>query len=325
MSWRRPPLLLDPVIDRALEEDLAQGDVTTDVLAQILALKDTQPADTQPPLGRVTAHVVTRQPCVVSGMDVFLRLWQRLSEGGLPQAAITATPGVRPGQMAPPGTVLATLVGPWPLLLMGERTALNFLQHLCGVATATRAWVEALAETSARVADTRKTTPGLRYLEKQAVRDGGGAPHRYHLGGAVLLKDNHLAMLGADAQAAPPMAQLQAASPEMLQDVLAQVRRRISHTMTIELELDHHGPDMRAWVEAAIAGGVDVLLLDNMLPGQVAEISQWVARRVIIEVSGGLRLENARAYAEAGADFLSTSAITAGAHPIDIGLDMVLS
>jgi len=194
-----------------------------------------------------------------------------------------------------PGEVLGSLVGSWASVLSGERTALNFLCHLSGVATLTRRFVDA-AQERATIWDTRKTLPGLRALEKAAVRAGGGRNHRGSLSEMVLVKDNHLAVLGIT----EAVRRARAAWP----------------ARTIEVECDR--PEQ---VAEALAAGATMVLLDNMTPDEVAGCVALVAGRIPVEVSGGVTLENVGAYAESGVDLISTSAITQSAPALDIGID----
>jgi nicotinate-nucleotide pyrophosphorylase (carboxylating) len=183
-------------------------------------------------------------------------------------------------------------------LLKAERTALNFLQHLCGIATCTRQFVQKIDGTPARMTDTRKTTPGLRILEKQAVRDGGGFPHRFNLGTAAMLKDNHIIAAGGIGPA------------------VRLLKQHVSHTVKVEVEIDH----LHQLAEA-LEAGADIILLDNMTPDQVTTAVNQIAGKAITEASGGICLETVRSYALTGVQYLSTSQLTVGAKAIDIGLD----
>jgi nicotinate-nucleotide pyrophosphorylase (carboxylating) len=280
-------LQIQTLIEAALNEDLAQGDVTTDGLPELAVERK--------------GYIVTRQPCVVSGLDVAEGVIRHLDP------AIRFEPKVAAGEAVEAMTVLADIEGPWNRILEAERTVLNFLQHLCGIATETRKFVDAIQGTKARIAGTRKTTPGLRLLEKQAVVDGGALPHRFNLGSAIMLKDNHIGALGG------------------LKNALNRLRATASHTTTIEVEVE-----TLAMVEQVLAiGGVDIIMLDNMTPETVAKAVEIVRkanggspRGVITEASGGISLQTVRAYAETGVDVISTSQITLGAPAVDIGLDI---
>ena len=273
-------LLTDPIIDLALLEDLSQGDCTTDNL--------------QPWLNRDGQYQVTaRQACVVSGLSVAQKIVSAVD------SSLSWQPVVDEGDPVTAQCPIALLEGPIHSILKAERTLLNFLQHLSGIATCTRQFIEAVEGTDAKIVHTRKTTPGLRALEQQAVLHGGGSPHRFHLGSAAMVKDNHLAGLG-----------------EYRKEGLAQLRQRLSHTQTLEIEVD--SPEQIPMVLEAKA---DIILLDNFTPLQVKAAVALIAGRAIIEVSGGITLETVRAYAEAGASIISTSQITLGAPAVDIGLD----
>jgi nicotinate-nucleotide pyrophosphorylase (carboxylating) len=196
------------------------------------------------------------------------------------------------------GAVLATVEGPARSILTTERVALNFVGHLCGVATATRALVDAVAGTKARIVCTRKTIPGLRVLEKYAVRCGGGFNHRFGLDDAVLIKDNHLVAAGGIAPA------------------IARVRAGLGHMAKIELEVDSLGQ-----LEEALALGIDTILLDNMAPADLKRAVALTEGRAVLEASGNVTLATVRAIAETGVDYISSGAITHSAPNLDIGLD----
>lgn len=272
-------LILEPLVRAALLEDLAQGDITTDNLPALAE----QPA---------RAVVVARQPLTVSGLAA-AHLAFILCEPRLRVMSACAD-----GDALPADAPMLHLEGPAHGILRAERTALNFLQHLCGVATHTRRFVEAIANTGARIADTRKTTPGLRFLEKQAVIHGGGSPHRYHLGMAAMLKDNHIAAVGGIAPA------------------VAELRSRLSHLAKIEVEAD-----TLAQVREALEAGADAILLDNMPLDSLREAVALIGTRAVAEASGGVTLDTVRAMALSGVAIISTSAITLGAPAVDIGLD----
>lgn len=273
------------VVEAALLEDLAQGDVTTDNLPRLAEIQK-------------TALFRVRQDCVVSG----LLLASLTAE--LVDADLCFEPLVQDGERVLKGTVIARLSGSMASILKAERTALNFLQYLSGIATETRRYVDAVAGTSARITHTRKTTPGLRLLEQQAVIHGSGLPHRFNLGACVMLKDNHLQALGEDCE--NPIA-----------TAIEQLRQRISHTTRIEVEADR-----LEQVQQAVDAGADIILLDNMSPEMIRDALAIIQKRAIAEASGGISLETLRAYAETGVDVISTSKITLGVASIDIGLDL---
>jgi len=271
------------VVARALAEDLTDaGDVTT--LATIEA----------DAVG--SARLVTRQAGVIAGLPVAAFVYDTVSDGRLSMKAHVAD-----GARVRPGDDIAEVSGPVRDLLTAERTALNLLGRMSGVATLTRQWVDAIAGTGASIRDTRKTTPGLRALEKYAVRCGGGVNHRLSLSDAALVKDNHVAAAGGVVAA------------------FEAVRRRYPD-LALEVEVDT--------VEQArevIEAGADLVLLDNMSLAQMREVVAFSAGRALLEASGGLLLSNARAVAETGVDYLSVGALTHSAPVLDIGLDFTES
>jgi nicotinate-nucleotide pyrophosphorylase (carboxylating) len=279
---------LDPgevgrLVRGALDEDLRYGpDVTS--------------AATAAPGARAVAGVVARQPGVLAGLPVALAV---LDAAGLPPEA--AQPRRADGDRVGEGSEVLRIAAPLRDLLGAERTLLNFLTHLSGVATATRAWADALAGTGCAVRDTRKTTPGLRQLEKYAVRCGGGQNHRMGLGDAALIKDNHVVAAGGVAAA---IAAVRAAAP----------------AVPLEVECD-----TLAQVREALDAGAALILLDNMrlagLRAAVALAGRYPGTR--LEASGRLRLEQARAVAETGVDFVSVGALTHSSPALDLGLDML--
>jgi nicotinate-nucleotide pyrophosphorylase (carboxylating) len=276
------PWLVQDIIQRALEEDLGAGtDVTTNA---------TIPAEL---IG--AADLVPRVPGVVAGLPVAGLVFEMVSSGRL-----RVEFGSADGARVTPGEVLATVRGPVRDLLTAERTALNLLGHLSGIATATRRWVDAVAGTSAVIRDTRKTTPGLRALEKYAVRCGGGQNHRMSLWDAALVKDNHVAAAGGVAQA---FSLVSAAHPDL----------------AIEVEVD-----TLQQAHDVIDEGADLVLLDNMAPALMAEaVAYGRPRGVRFEASGGLTLDTAAEVAASGVDFISVGALTHSAAVLDIGLDIL--
>lgn len=270
------------IVQVALLEDLAQGDLTTDHLASLQ----------NHPVGAV---IRTRKACVVSGLSVAREVFRQVDP------AIVFETALNDGDTVGAVSVLASVRGSAASLLKAERTALNFLQHLCGIATETRRFADKLHGTRTVISHTRKTTPGLRLLERQAVTHGGGKPHRYNLGSAVMLKDNHL---------------LAYPSSQPIFDAVRELRQKVSHTVKIEVEAD-----ALAQVQEALSAGADIILLDNMTPEQVQEAVTLIDGRAITEASGNISLETVRLYAEAGVDVVSTSKITLGAPAVDIGLD----
>jgi nicotinate-nucleotide pyrophosphorylase (carboxylating) len=274
------------VVRAALDEDFRYGpDVTSEATAA----------------GRVlTADVVAREPGVLAGVPVALAVLDLLAErenagDGQVDRTVLITDGARIG----PGDAVLRVSGPATAVLGAERTMLNFLTHMSGIATATRAWADAVAGTGAVIRDTRKTTPGLRLLEKYAVRCGGGENHRMGLGDAALIKDNHVAAAGGAAKA---VAAVCSAAPGV----------------PLEVECDS-----LAEVREALAAGARFLLLDNMPPGElrlaVAEARRYAGVR--LEASGGLRLATAREVARTGVDYLAIGALTHSSRALDLGLD----
>jgi nicotinate-nucleotide pyrophosphorylase (carboxylating) len=285
---------LDPddvmaVVRRALEEDFRYG---PDVTSLATTASGTV----------VTGEVVARAPGVVAGLPVALAVADLgdcalENNGGAVKVTLLAVDGDRAG----PGDAVLRVQGPAPVMLGLERTMLNFLTHLSGIASATRAWVDAVEGTGAAIRDTRKTTPGLRLLEKYAVRCGGGVNHRMGLGDAALIKDNHVAAAGGVAKA---IAAVRAAAPRV----------------PLEVECD-----TLAEVRESLEAGARFILLDNMSEGEL-RAAVAVARRypeVRLEASGGLRLETARAVAACGVDYLAVGALTHSSPALDLGLDLL--
>ena len=268
------------LIDLALAEDLGRGDVTS---ASVLDGDG----------GQVTASLVARAELVVFGLEVARAVLERIDP------RIGWSPLCGDGAVAPAGSVIARLDGPAVPILAAERTALNFLQRLSGVATLSRQFAQAVAGTTTRVVDTRKTTPGWRALEKAAVRAGGCHNHRADLGSGVLIKDNHIAACGG------------------VDIAVSRARARAPHSLRIEVEVD--SLDQLA---QAIAAHADLVLLDNMSVEQVEQAARTAhAAGVQVEVSGGVTLERAALYARAGADYISVGALTHSARAVDIALD----
>jgi nicotinate-nucleotide pyrophosphorylase (carboxylating) len=285
---------LDPedterVVRGALDEDLRYGpDVTS--------------AATAAPDARAVAGVVAREPGVLAGLPVVLAV---LDAAGIRPGAVLGSLGSEPmradGDRISAGTEVLRIRGPLRELLGAERTLLNFLTHLSGIATATRAWADALAGTGCAVRDTRKTTPGLRQLEKYAVRCGGGVNHRMGLGDAALIKDNHVAAAGGIAAA---IAAVRAAAP----------------SLPLEVECD-----TLAQVREALDAGARLVLLDNMDLADLRSAAAMARRYPLarLEASGGLRLEAASAVAQTGVDFVAVGALTHSSPALDLGLDLL--
>lgn len=271
------------VVARALAEDLPWGDLTSDNLI---------PPD-QPGVGRIEA----RTSGILAGLPVAVDVFRQVDP------SLRIEPLLEDGARLAPGQVVAWIRGPLGSLLKGERTALNFLQRLSGIATATDRYVQAASGCPARIVDTRKTTPGLRLLEKYAVRVGGGQNHRYCLSDAVMLKDNHLAALRARGVG--------------LAEAVRELRTRLPHTATIEVEVE--GFDE---LREALAAGAETILLDNMSLDEMAEAVRLVHGRARLEASGGITLETVRAVAETGVDLISVGALTHSVLALDLALEI---
>lgn len=271
--------LLKPLLDAFLREDLEHGDITTDA---IFSEKD-----------KAHAYLTAREPMVVAGMDrvawpIFALLDPRTTSGR----------SVQDGKRVEKGDILLELIGPTRALLRGERVALNLVQRLCGIATLTAAYVEAVEGLPVKIVDTRKTTPGLRLLEKYAVRVGGGSNHRFSLSDGVMIKDNHIAACGSITKA------------------VERVRRRVPHTISIEVETD-----TLEQVEECLACRVEVIMLDNMDLATMREAVGRIDGRATIEASGGVTLETVQGIAETGVDVISIGGLTHSAGACDIGMD----
>jgi nicotinate-nucleotide pyrophosphorylase (carboxylating) len=275
---------LDRAVRAALREDLSHGDVTTDAL-----LEHSLPA---------RATIAAEADIIVAGVLVVEAVFSQLDR------FVKVRPRIADGRPASAGSVILELEGPARSLLMGERVALNFLQRLSGVATLTARFVEAVRGYCCQILDTRKTTPGLRALEKWAVRLGGGSNHRQSLGDGVLIKDNHLALLHAEGIS--------------IAEACRRARARAPHGLKVIVETD-----TLSQVREALNGAPDVILLDNMSASQVREAAQMIKGRTSIEVSGGVSLNNARDFAAAGADYLSIGRLThsAPAAPLTMELE----
>jgi len=266
------------IVRLALEEDIGPGDVTSEACI--------------PELRRARGRFLAREPLVVAGLDVLSEIYD--GRGGVEELTLLRSDGDCAGE----GEVIATVSGSARTLLECERVALNFLQRLSGVATLARRFADAVAGTGCRVLDTRKTTPGIRQLEKKAAAAGGVTNHRMGLFDAVLIKNNHIAAAGGVRQA------IESARPAGL---------------PIEVEVR-----TKAELAEALAAGAAHLLLDNLTPGEAAEWVREIGGRAKVELSGGITLENVAAYARAGADFVSSGAITHSARAVDISFRLEL-
>jgi len=274
-------------VARALEEDLPWGDAT--VAATI-------PADMQ-----FQANLMAREPGVFAGGRVLEEAFRQVDPD------ITVTHLVSDGTAFHRGDILASLFGPAAGILTGERVALNFVQRLSGIATRTAEFVTEVTrvKSPARIADTRKTTPGLRALEKHAVVAGGGVNHRFGLSDAIMLKDNHLAALGAT-------------HGTTLTEAICNVKSKVGHTTAIIVEVDELDQ-----IEPVVAAGVPGILLDNFPVAQLRSGVKLIAGRCVVEASGGVSLDTVADIAQTGVDIISVGSITHGATALDLGLDAV--
>jgi nicotinate-nucleotide pyrophosphorylase (carboxylating) len=275
----------DELIDLALREDIGGGDITSVA---------TVPADAE-----AQGTLLAKSPGVISGMEIAREVFQRVDP------AVTFTPLVLDGQRVAAMTPIATVTGPARSLLASERVALNLLQRLSGVATVTARYVDAVRGSRARIVDTRKTTPGLRALEKAAVRHGGGHNHRFGLTDGVLIKDNHLAAVGG---------------PKRVARAIALAREAAPHTLRIEVEVTTL-PELAEALDA----GADVVLLDNMDMATMREAVAMTAGRALLEASGGVTLDTVSSIAAAGVDLISVGALTHSAPALDISLDFAIA
>jgi nicotinate-nucleotide pyrophosphorylase (carboxylating) len=275
-------ILVEEAVASALVEDLGRaGDITT--------------AATIPETATAQAAIVARKPGVIAGLPLAEHAFRMLDAKVNFEAVLTD------GDKVEPGTVVARISGLARPILSAERVALNYLGRLSGIATATALFAERIAHTKAKIADTRKTTPGLRIFEKYAVRCGGGFNHRFGLDDAVLIKDNHIAVAGGIGPA------------------LRAAKAAAGHLVKVEIEVD-----TLAQLEEVLAEGSDAVLLDNMTPAQLKEAVKMIGRRMTVEASGGVKLETVKDIAESGVDLISSGWITHSAPVLDLGLDIAI-
>lgn len=278
MSWiDRGEILAD--IGEFLREDIGRGDITT--------------ASTVPQDVRGLGKFLAKEDLVICGLEVAEAVFAHL-DPEMPELENTFDDG----DEVKAGTIFATLKGYADVLLAGERVALNLLQRMCGVATLTRQYVNAIEGTSAQIVDTRKTTPGLRMLEKYAVTVGGGKNHRLGLDDGVLIKDNHIALAGG------------------ITEAITTAKKRVGHLHKIEVEVSNW-----AQLREAVEAGADILLLDNQTPEEaqkLVELSRQLNPNVLLEASGGMDLDRVRLFAEAGVDLISVGRLTHSAKAVDI-------
>jgi nicotinate-nucleotide pyrophosphorylase (carboxylating) len=274
-----PALLIEPIVRQALLEDLGRaGDITSTAII--------------PETDRMKGVIASRKPGVIAGTDAAVLAFRLVD----PSIEVTVLKG--DGSKVAKGDAVMRMSGPARAILTAERVALNFLCQLSGVATATAALVEAAKGHKAHIICTRKTTPGLRILEKHAVRAGGGSNHRFGLDDAVLIKDNHIAVSGG------------------IRPALERVKKSVGHLVKIEVEVDSIGQ-----LEEALECGADAVLLDNMTVAQMADAVKRVKGRMLTEASGGITLETVAAIAATGVDMISSGWITHSAPALDLGLD----
>ena len=271
------------LIERALAEDQASADATTTALI--------------PPTIVGSAAIVAHAPGVLAGIEVAMAVFQAVD------STLSCTTLTEDGASIAPGDPLARVHGCISSILRAERTALNFVQRMSGIATETARYVQAVEGLPVRVVDTRKTPPGLRHLDKYAVRVGGGHSHRMNLADGVLIKDNHLAALKARGLT--------------LRDVVQRARQQAPHTVRIEVEVE-----TVEQAQEALDAGVEILMLDNMSLADMKEAVALARGRALTEASGGISLEAVRAVAETGVDIISVGALTHSARALDIGLEM---
>jgi nicotinate-nucleotide pyrophosphorylase (carboxylating) len=284
MTRRRTTLAqssLNRLIVAALTEDAVRHDITTRRLF--------------PRAVRARAAILAKQPAIIAGLPAARAVFHTVD------TSVRFLARVREGARVEPGTIVATVSGDGRSILAGERVALNFLQHLSGIATLTRRFVDAVRGTRAVILDTRKTTPGLRLLEKYAVRMGGGRNHRLNLGGGILIKDNHIALAGG------------------LQPAVRAAMRRPGRARRQPIEVETTSLDE---VREAVAAGAEIILLDNMPVATIKEAVLLIGTRARTEVSGGVHLQNVREIAATGVDAISIGALTHSAPAVDLSLEV---
>ncbi|MCY3740173.1 MAG: carboxylating nicotinate-nucleotide diphosphorylase [Candidatus Poribacteria bacterium] len=272
---------LDPLIELAFGEDIGIGDITTDA--------------TVPPTQMGVGTLLAKSEGIVAGLPVAERVFEKLD------STLTFRTLVKDGDAVVAGTSIAEVQGSAKTILIGERTALNFLQRLSGIATLTAQFVEAVAGYDTKIVDTRKTAAGWRAVQKYAVRVGGAQNHRFGLYDGVLIKDNHIVAAGG------------------IGNAVQRAREIVPHTAKIEVEVE-----TVEQVDEALEAGADILLLDNMPPGIMQRIVEEVSHRAVTEASGGITLDSVKAVAATGVDFISVGALTHSAMPMDISLNLTL-
>lgn len=275
--WREN---LDSLVERALQEDMPKGDITSESII--------------PPESISRAVIVAKEDGILAGIRIAERVFKKIDP------AVSFRIRRRDGGEIKKGDKLADLRGPSISLLKGERTALNFLQRLSGIATTTNKFVQALANTKTKVLDTRKTTPGLRNLEKYAVKMGGGKNHRLNLSEMVMIKDNHLKITGS------------------LSEAVRSARKKIKSGIKIEVETTN-----LEQVQEAVESGADIIMLDNMPLDKMKDVVDWIKGRVPVEVSGNITLAKAKKIAQIGVDYVSVGALTHSFKSLDISMEFL--
>ncbi|MCG2758125.1 MAG: carboxylating nicotinate-nucleotide diphosphorylase [Desulfobacteraceae bacterium] len=268
---------IEHLIKIALEEDIGPGDITTENLID----KDL----------KGIGEIVAKEPIVIAGLDVARQVFEQLDSD------ISFKPNFKDGDFIEKGNIVLEVEGKLRALLMGERTALNFLQRLSGIATHVRSYVEKLGNKNVRLVDTRKTTPGLRVLEKYAVSIGGAHNHRMGLYDGVLIKDNHIAVCGG------------------IKKAIERIKDKLSHLVKIEVEVS----DLDE-VKEAIEAGADVIMLDNMDIDHIKEAIDFIKRKAVVEISGGITIDRLNQLADTGVDIISAGALIHAARSVDISM-----
>jgi len=268
---------IEKLIDQALEEDIGPADITTESLVPLDSLG--------------SGEIVAKESLVLAGLDIARKVFERLDPD------ISWQPRYRDGAKVTTGATIVEMFGNLGSLLSAERVALNFVQHLSGIATLTRSYMDKLGDSRVRLVDTRKTTPGWRVLEKYAVRVGGASNHRIGLYDGVLIKDNHIAACGG------------------IKTAVARIRQRISHLMKIEIEVTTLNE-----VREALAVGVDIIMLDNMTPSEIREAVALIDKRAMVEISGGVTDITLEELALTGVDIISVGALTHSARCVDLSM-----
>jgi len=275
------PLLITKIIQEALKEDLFAGDVTSEAIFD----RDFE----------ISGVFIAKSDGVIAGLPVIIEVFRQLNK------EVICAPLITDGTRVAAGTKIATVTGPVKPILAGERTALNFLQRLSGIAGYTARLVELIKDYPARVVDTRKTAPGLRFLEKYAVRQGGGRNHRFNLGDAILIKDNHISACGS------------------ITEAVRRCREYAPHTMTIEVETE-----TEAQVREALTAKADIIMLDNMEPPEMKRMVKLINHHALVEASGKIDEANIIEIAAAGVDIISAGALTHSVKALDISLKLAM-